>query len=202
MIKRLSHQPILTGIGLLMTAIVLLAMISMLSSAFIAETTEGLATAINQSGSLRMQSYRIGVALADESEPASIRAVNAAALTKEFEARLESPRLVDAIYGQTDNAVSRTYKRIKQLWQQSMTPPLSAHIELLAGDAARGTQALPRADYLAGVDAFVAEIDKLVRLLEDVAERRIDILRTIQAVSLALTVVIVVVTMTLVLRDG
>lgn len=200
MIKRLSHQPILTGIGILMTAIVLLAMVSMFSSAFIAETTEGLATAINQSGSLRMQSYRVGVALADESVPAAVRAVNTAALAQEFEARLDSPRLVDAIDGQTDNEVTRTYERITQLWQQSMAPPLSAHIQLLADDAARGTQALPHADYLAGVDAFVAEIDKLVRLLEDVAERRIDILRTIQAVSLALTVVIVVVTMALVLR--
>ncbi len=175
-------------------------MVSMLSSAFIAETTEGMATAINQSGSLRMQSYRIGVALADESIPAPTRAANATALAEEFESRLNSPRLVDAIGGQTDNEVTRTYAQITQLWQQSMSPPLSAHIRLLAGDTAPGTQAMPRAEYLAGVDAFVAEIVRLVWLLEEVAERRIDILRVIQAVSLLLTVIIVVVTMTRVLR--
>jgi two-component system nitrate/nitrite sensor histidine kinase NarX len=81
-----------------------------------------------------------------------------------------------------------------------MKPPLDDYIRLLGKGAARHSQVLPRADYLAGVDAFVVEIDRLVRLLEDVAEQRIDLLRAIQAITLMLTVGIVVVTMALVLR--
>ena len=49
------------------------------------ETTEGMATAINQSGSLRMQSYRIGMALADQGVPPSRRAELVARLASEFE---------------------------------------------------------------------------------------------------------------------
>jgi len=200
MIQRLVRKPILAGIGLLMSAIVLLAVISMLSSVFIAETTEGMATAINQSGSLRMQSYRIGVALADESVPARTRAERAAALAEEFESRLLSPRLVNAIPGRPGDEVTRAYARVTELWEREVWPPLAEHIQLLSSGAALGSQALPRAEYLQGVDAFVAEIDSLVRLLENAAELRIDILRTIQAAALALTVATVVLTMILVFR--
>lgn len=200
MIQRLAKKPILVSIGVLMTAIILLAVVSMLSSAFIADTTEGMATAINQSGSLRMQSYRIGVALADESVPAPQRARRAAELAAEFEARLVSPRLVNAIPGRPADAVTRAYERVIDLWEEEMKPPLADHVRLLAGDAGLGSQALPRAEYLSGVDAFVAKIDALVRLLEEVAEQRIQDLRALQAGALALTVAIVVVTMVLVLR--
>jgi len=200
MIQKLARKPILASIGLLMSAIVLLAVVSMLSSVFIAETTEGMATAINQSGSLRMQSYRIGVALADESVPAPTRADRATALADEFESRLLSPRLVNAIPGRQGNEVTQAYARVMELWESEMWPPLAEHIQLLSSGAELGSQAPPRADYLQGVDAFVAEIDSLVRLLENAAELRIDILRTIQAAALALTVATVVLTMVLVFR--
>jgi len=200
MIDHLTRKPILVNIGVLMIAVVALSIVSMASSAFIAETNEGMATAINQSGSLRMQSYRIGVALTDESLPAETRANQARDLAEEFETRLNSPRLLDAIPGHTADAVNRQYAEIKQLWEQQMKPPLANHIGLLASNAARGSQAPPRAEYLAGVDAFVNEIDHLVRLLEEVAEQRIDLLRTIQAIALILTIIIVVVTMALVLH--
>jgi two-component system nitrate/nitrite sensor histidine kinase NarX len=200
MIDQISRRPILATIGALMSAIVVLAVLSMASSVIIAETNEGMAGAINQSGSLRMQSYRIGVALADESLPAAQRAETAGALATEFESRLESPRLVNAIPGHTADGVGRQYARITALWEGQMKPPLAEHIRLLGGDAGRESQALPRAQYLAGVDAFVAEIDQLVGQLEEVAERRIDLLRALQAMALVLTVTIVVITMALVLR--
>jgi two-component system nitrate/nitrite sensor histidine kinase NarX len=183
-----------------MSVIVLLALVSMVSSAFIAQTAAGLAAAINQSGSLRMQSYRIGVALADESLSAPDRSGRAAALAAEFEDRLASPRLVDAIPERAASDAAGAYERVRELWEDRMKGPLFEEIRLLAEDASRLRQTVPRAAYLAGVDAFVAEIDRLVMLLEDYAERRIDLLRATQAVSLVLTVGIVVFTMGLVLR--
>ncbi len=165
-LHQLSSKPILVKIGLLMSAIVILAIISMLSSVFIAQTTEGMATAINQSGSLRMQSYRIGLALADDSIPPYRRAESASALALEFESRLASPRLVNAIPGQSDNQVNTAYTRVQQLWQKAMQPPLRRHIELLREEAANTSETISRASYLAGVDAFVAQIDDLVGLLE------------------------------------
>jgi two-component system nitrate/nitrite sensor histidine kinase NarX len=200
MLQSIARKPILVSIGLLMSAIVLLAVVSMVSSVFVAQTMEGMASAINQSGSLRMQSYRIGVALADERAPAPLRAERAATLAAEFESRLFSPRLVNAIPGHTDHEVTQAYAQVTRHWERTMKPPLADHIALLRGDAANGSQAPQPLEYLAGVDAFVAEIDALVHLLEDVAERRIDILRWIQATALGLTVIVVILTMFLMVR--
>ena len=197
-LDRLPRGPLLARLGVLMSAVVLLAIVSMASSAIIAETNEGMATAVNQSGSLRMQSYRIGLALADASRAEPARAHRTRILAEEFEARLRSPRLVEVIPGRRSDAVNRQYAVIRALWEQRMKPPLSAYIDRLEDPAA--ARALPRAAYLAEVDAFVGEIDQLVRLLEEVAERRIDLLRRLQAAALLLTVLIVVVTMVLVRR--
>ncbi len=199
-VRGLAAKPILVTSGLLMSAIVLLAVVSMVSSAFIGQTTEGMATAINQAGSLRMQAYRIGVALADESVAGPMRAAQAAALAGEFEARLASPRLMQTVAGAVDQRVARAHASVQSLWEQRMKQPLAEDVRLLRADAAEATQLPLRAEYLSGVDAFVVEIDAFVRLLEDVAERRIDVLRRTQAVALALTVLIVAVAMSLVVR--
>jgi two-component system nitrate/nitrite sensor histidine kinase NarX len=154
-LRQLAERSILLEIALLMSAVVLLAVVSMVSSAFIAQTSDGLAAAINQSGSLRMQSYRIGVALADESVAARERSARAAALAGEFEARLASPRLVDAIPKRADSDAASAYERVRELWEDRMKDPLLQEIQLLAEDASRLRQTVPRAAYLAGVDAFV-----------------------------------------------
>ncbi|MCB1767497.1 MAG: type IV pili methyl-accepting chemotaxis transducer N-terminal domain-containing protein, partial [Candidatus Competibacteraceae bacterium] len=57
-----SHSIILRS-GLTLGGIVLLALLSMASSMFIAESSKGDAAAINLAGSLRMQSYRIATRL-------------------------------------------------------------------------------------------------------------------------------------------
>ena len=198
--QSLTEKPILLVSGLLMSAIVLLAVVSMVSSAFIAQTTEGMATAINQAGSLRMQAYRIGVALADEGRPAPERGVRAEALAAEFEARLASPRLMNTVAGRVDQRIVRAYGSVESLWEQRMKQPLAEDIRLLQADVTEASRLPARAEYLAGVDAFVGEIDGFVRLLEEVAERHIDVLRSTQAVSLVLTVLIVTVTMILMIR--
>lgn len=200
MIERLGNKPLLLRVGVLMSAVIALALVTIVSSTVLARTLEGMAAAINQSGSLRMQSYRIAVALADESNPAAERARQASALAQEFEERLASPRLVNAIPGRTASDMTRAYAQVTRLWQTEMKAPLAEHIRLLADGAPAATKAEARAHYLAGVDAFVTEIDALVHLLEQVAERRVAALKAIQAVALVLTVLAVAVTMTLVQR--
>lgn len=194
----LFHRSILLSVGLLMTAVVLLAVVSMLIGGFVAQATGGLAAAVNQSGSLRMQSYRIGMALADSSASVQERAERVAMLTEGFEQRLASPRLVDVIPLQVGDDVRAGYERIRRDWRERMRPELLADLELLreSGHASR-EDAVPMA-YLADVDGFVDRIDALVGELETVTERRLAILRIIQAVALILTVVVVAITMILV----
>ena len=50
--------------GIAMATITAFAFVSMVSSVIIAELTQGVASAINQAGTLRMQSYRMASALA------------------------------------------------------------------------------------------------------------------------------------------
>jgi nitrate/nitrite-specific signal transduction histidine kinase len=58
-----NNESIIFRSGLTMSGIVLLALLSMISSIFIAESSKGDAAAINLAGSLRMQSYRIATRL-------------------------------------------------------------------------------------------------------------------------------------------
>ncbi len=64
--SKLFEKSLLLRLGLAMATITALAFVGMLSSVFIAETSEGQAAAINQAGTLRMQSYRIASELADQ----------------------------------------------------------------------------------------------------------------------------------------
>lgn len=200
MIGHLSTKPVLLRIGVLLGLVVALGVVSMVSSAFIARTLEGLAVAVNQSGSLRMQSYRIGVALADQTLGPPGRAERIAALAGEFDARLESPRLAWAASQGSGGAVGAAYERVWDTWRDRMRPTLESELHRLReGPVAEGPGAGSAVtSYLQEVDGFVMEIDELVALLEQVAEGRIVRLQEVQAGALILTVLMAAFTLVLV----
>ncbi|UHD15423.1 ATP-binding protein [Thiocapsa bogorovii] len=198
LLPRSFHRSILLSVGLLMTVIVVLAILSMLISGSVGRATQGLAAAVNQAGSLRMQSYRIGMALADARVPADVRADRVAALAEELEQRLASPRLVDIIPRRAGAEIRAGYERIRADWDARIRPQVSADIERLRA-LDRGTSPdPPTMAYLADVDGFVEQIDALVGELERVTEARLAVLRVVQGVALFLTVTVVLVTMVLV----
>jgi len=184
-------------VGLLMAAIVMLAVTGMLSSMVIAQVNQGMATAVNQSGTLRMQSYRVGMALADVRPAPAERRRRVTALAAEFEQRLTSPRLTDALPATASDPVELAYERVRWRWVHEMRRAVDAFAASVPGSA---EAVAARAAYLDGVDDFVGDIHGLVRVLEERAERRIDLLRLIQGVALALTFGIVLVTMFVVQR--
>jgi two-component system nitrate/nitrite sensor histidine kinase NarX len=185
----IAKTSLLTRVGVLMGAIVLLALIGMGSSVIIAEATQGVATAVNQAGSLRMQSFRIATGLVSAQQT---RAYPHAPLDliDEFETRFTSPRLTDAIPDDSAHQLHRAYAVVAKQWREVIGP-------LVRGQA-RGTNA-PRG-YLQLVDDFVARIDYLVVLLEDDAEKKIESLRLIQGTCLLLTIVVVTFSLVLVQR--
>ena len=61
------RHSLLLRLGLVMALIVALGFTGMLGSIFIAETLKGEAAAVNQAGTLRMQSYRIASSLVHRS---------------------------------------------------------------------------------------------------------------------------------------
>ncbi len=201
---QLTQKSLLLRMGIAMATITTFAFISMVSSVIIAELTQGVASAINQAGTLRMQSYRIASALAQEhgadvDHEAAIHATDK--LVDEFEARLVDARLVSVLSKNPKNRLNATYQHIAQQWHEKIKPlllkpehnnlsPTSPHPE---GNLI--SQQNRRTRYLAIVDLFVADIDRMVKLLEENVESKIRLLRLIQISSLFLTLIVVFLTM-------
>ena len=180
-----------------MAAVVLLAVTGMASSMVIAQINRGMATAVNQSGTLRMQSYRVGVALVDDRLSLEQRQRRAARLADEYEQRLTSHRLTDALPSAANDPLRLAYERVRWRWVHEMRRAVAQFVDAEANAAAAD---IARAAYLDGVDDFVEDIHGLVRVLEDRAEQHIELLRWIQTVALVLTVAVVLVTLVVVQR--
>ncbi|HKJ76209.1 MAG TPA: ATP-binding protein [Gammaproteobacteria bacterium] len=204
------EKSLLARLGLAMATITILAFIGMLSSVIIAETTQGVAGAINQAGSLRMQSYRIATDLVYGTDMEATRYWRRTnALVKEFEQRLKSPRLAGVLTDTAGDELNDAYLDVRKQWQRKIKPVLRVYVSIVApkGDLDEPLRAIaddPLADasrrhirqrYLRMVDGFVADIDDFVKLLEEDAESKIQRLRLIQVISLFLTVAVVFVTM-------
>lgn len=203
---------IVQRMGISMGFIILLGFLTMLGSIIIEEKTQGHAAAINQAGTLRMQSYRIATRLvyqSDTNTESYWKLTNQ--LVQEFEDRLRSPRLVGIMPADQEHELTRAYNRINQQWHKKIKPVLHVYVSLVAPHNEAlvpayklndplwvATQQNIRARYVSIVDRFVGDIDNLVRLLEEGAESNIRWLRAIQLNSLFLTLAAVFYTMYLV----
>lgn len=195
---KLFEKSLLLRVGLAMTSIIALGFIGMVSSVFIAETSEGQAAAINQAGTLRMQSYRIASELANHAVRKD-RLEITRDLVNEFSTRLKSPRLTGVLAKTSAQAVHEAYYRVNLQWRTEIHPLLEKYLKLFADDIAfhdsdKEVREL-RQEYLLRVDGFVATINDMVKVLETEAEEKIELLRLIQVVSLFLTILLVFITM-------
>jgi two-component system nitrate/nitrite sensor histidine kinase NarX len=182
-----SRRSILLRIGLLMAAILIVGVTAMIGAMLVAQANQGMAAAVNQSGTLRMQSYRIAAALVDPGMTAARRVEEVTRLAADLQLRLESPRLQDAIPQAATDPLRIAYRQVDAAWRQTMRPALSPEAMVAGGRA-----------YRAELEGFVEQVETLVGLLEERAEWRIDALAWMQASALALTFSAVLVTLLLV----
>jgi len=197
---QLSKTSLLLHLGIAMGTITTLAFVSMVSSVVIAELTQGVATAINQAGSLRMQSYRIASSLADRPN----REVGSQEqwqesndLVEEFESRLTDARLTSVLSDNLSHPPNSAYSLVSQEWFNIIKPLLTSHLKAAEPSHLQETTSpatlnndITREHYLEIVDLFVVKIDRMVKLLEHEAESKIRLLRIIHIVSLFLTLLI------------
>lgn len=204
MYKRLIalKKSLLFRVGLAMTTIISLAVIGMLSSVFIAETAEGFAAAINQSGTLRMQSYRIASSMQEERPMHSPKTIAwTQALVEEFEQRLHSDRIHHVLPKRSRSKLMRAYLTVEKQWNGEIRPLL----DLYLFNARQGNVTPQDEDelwrlkqlFMAKVDDFVDDVHFFVKVLEDEAENKIKQLRVIQLIALVLTLLVVAVIMQL-----
>ncbi len=196
----LNHSLLLRA-GLAMGLITALAVGGMASAVFVARTTYGEAAAVNQAGSLRMQSYHIAAALEAVGNDGSTPFGEIDELTREFEERLTSPRLTEVVESSHRQSIHKAYRLVTEQWQLTLLPRLREYAEQRANPSQRQSLEETLRIYRFVVGGFVANIDNLVRLLEEDAESRIHLLGLFQGISLFLTLAVAIVTLYLLYTD-
>lgn len=171
------HGPsVVLRLGTWIAAIASLAAVSILASITVAELSSGEARAINLAGSLRMQSYAIGTAVCQADPQGVARSI------ADFELRYRSPDLVRVIPSGADDPMRRAYEAVGALWSGHFRPAA------LAVNSARSQAERP--PLTAETNEMVARIDRLVVLVEQGLEDKLQLLRLVQGISLILLVVV------------
>jgi two-component system nitrate/nitrite sensor histidine kinase NarX len=190
-LKQTWAESTLLRVATVLGAITLIAVVVVLTAAVATERSTGKGAAINIAGSLRMQSYLLATRVAEVADPRGERARHKAAIDAEiaaFEGRVSNPRLTDAVPADAGSPLRAAYGRIESQWQ-TLRPLASA----AADDAAA------RDAFLLQVHPFVADVDRLVVLLEADLESRIHGLQV--ALGAALFVILVLVLTAIFLLD-
>ncbi len=198
-------RSLLLRFGTVITILFLLAVSGMLSSVFIADTAEGYAAAINQAGTLRMQSYRITSSLVHGLDYEGQRSDNQTAkLVQEYNQRLFSPRIHDVLNKGPSPDVLETYRKVESQWREVILPNLENCLQHPPTAKQSPEQAALTAKFqqrhLMLVDAFVEDIHDFVSALEVDAEHKNQQLRAIQLILLFLTFLLAVISLYLTKR--
>jgi two-component system nitrate/nitrite sensor histidine kinase NarX len=181
-LRRVWSDSTLVRVGLVLSIVALLALSVIVAATVFTEQSTGKASAINISGSLRMQSYALSTRVADTRGTPEDRRAAAEAAIAEFERRLKSPSLMAGIPEEGAHPVRRTYSGIVIDWESRIRPLARAAID----DEAT------RAEYLAVVPTFVAKVDSLVRQIENDLEGRIQRLRLVLGIGFFVMMTLVV----------
>lgn len=153
----------------------LLTVISVSAAAFIysiflfSEGSSGKGSAINLSGSLRMQSYVMALAVAStDSQDYVERAGSINTAVEEFERRLLSPGLENGIPNESYSPLRISYNQIKDAFYSEIRP--------LALEVIEHPQ--QRDQFLKALPTFVKQVDTFVFDLEENLEQRVKLLKT------------------------
>ena len=166
-------------ISVLMLSISLLAIVSMFSSVFISDNAELDARAVNESGALRMKSYRILALYLNNEEENHHQIVTQA--IEDFETSLFSQTFQNQFSLDDTAGLISQYEKVKAQWQEKIKPLFEAGLNGNSQSAAL-TDAIPD---------FVANIDTLVGDFQAHAEKNIATIRLIQSLALFGTISLV-----------
>ena len=204
-----GKQPLILRLGSALGGIILLTFISMISSIFITESLSGMGSAINQAGSLRMQSYQIAADIIYQTHydkpatepPLLTRYVDS------FDDRLNNQKIIQAIPKLADDPIHQAYQEVRRSWQYQIKPLLHVYEQINNPDVYLAKQKDPhwvdltndsrdaiQKRYLSLVHQFVDRIDQMVKAMETAMEQQIKLLHLIESVSLFVTIGIVLVT--------
>jgi len=153
------------------TLIIGVMLVSMLGGMHLSDSIRGDAEALNKSGSLRMQAYRLALITSEakiEDLPTYIT---------EFEGTLSNPALLTAVDKNTRHRLPEKYALVEYQWRQLMLPLL---------------QQIPpqKRAYRLEVPIFVELLDGFVGELQSESERKLSFIRGLQISTLFVTVLV------------
>lgn len=181
MIQKFSHSTVFK-IGALMFAISCLAIASMFSSVFISDMAESDALAVNVSGSLRMQSYRIAANIGDyQRRPSEENKQTITRQINELETKLTSQVLSQNTGQKNVSSLSRQYGSVTLKWQDKVKPMYQQAL----------SRPIDQALLLAHTAEFVQALNELVLGYQHHAEDNISLIRLIQGLALFSTVILI-----------
>ncbi|MCK9466426.1 MAG: type IV pili methyl-accepting chemotaxis transducer N-terminal domain-containing protein [Thiopseudomonas sp.] len=152
-------------------------LLSMLAGMYLSESIRGDAEAINKAGSLRMQSYRLALAISGNLDnnqgQQSHEAIQAYIHT--FNQTIQSNSLGQAVKGNAE--LGNSYRQIVSRWQSLMRPLLE--------------QSPPqKRAYSYEVPLFVKSLDNFVNELQQASERKLSYIRGLQISALFITILL------------
>ena len=174
-----TRPSLVQRLGASIGAIALLATASIIASIAIAEMSTGEARAINLAGSLRMQTYAIGVAIAGTAEADTRRTAVERAIAG-FTARYTGEALARIISTRSDDSKLGAYREIGEHWERVIKP--------MAREAAVTATVNPA--FVGEMREMASRIDHLVVLIEQSLESKLQLLRLIQGVSLVVLLLV------------
>jgi two-component system nitrate/nitrite sensor histidine kinase NarX len=196
--RYLARHSILLLVALAMLVLGLISLAGMSTSVMVVENVQGSANAINVAGSLRRLIHRAASlaaadALADA--PTGMRVEQAVA---DFEHQFQHPALQRLL--PREGLFAATWRGADATWRLELKPQFQALTGVERSREAMQVEARQVETLLLGVDAFVAQLDTLVRVLEHDTEQRIQDLRRILAGAIALTLAVIVIALLLLQR--
>lgn len=194
----LFERSLLMRLGVAMGTIILLSVIAMASSIIIAGITQGSAATINQTGTLRMQSYRIASLILQAQNQKSVESWEKVdAGIAQLERILLSKNLNELSKSNTTSASN--YNAITADWKSQLKPQLQNAIKQIHTSQQQSLQ--KNNELLSDINIFVNKVDRLVELLAVQAENRITLLSSILGLALFMIVTVVSITMYIVYTD-
>jgi nitrate/nitrite-specific signal transduction histidine kinase len=197
--QRKTEFSLLTQTGLIIGLITLLAVIGIGSSFSVTQTIQGAGTSINASGTLRMLSHKLATQMMRDQQSEDPDPENIRQLIHLFESQLNHPSLQTFIpkleqRQRSNNQISVLYSAIQRRWRHEMQPLLISYATLLETPPEQRLPGKPHQTiyspfqqiYLSKIDAFVSEINHMVKAIEDQTEAQIQLLHDIGYISLLL----------------
>lgn len=189
--NRLENS-LLLRLGGMFVAITVLAVTSMSTSWMVAETIQGSGEAINLAGSLRMQSWRMASIyqrIQQDGKPEYVESLDQA--ISRFESDLRAGPILAVLPDDETTPLRQVYRQVESSWRTQIKP------DLLASPSVSLPMA-PDTTVLDEIPEFVAEINDLVKQIEDAAEAKILVMRVILGAAVIGTVLVVILSIYLV----